>query len=162
MSEAGMKLKNSGEGVPHRERGAVPDLELLQLLSDVLMKIRAIAGGPTGQSHLSPLGPDVSHEDALLAIYALADSAHNLPQGIIDGHNQGAGVLVEDAIAELAANYHALGLSSAPVRSIDASPQRVAQAHPAIEQFGTRRRSGGWISRFIASITTKRAEHASR
>lgn len=150
-----MTLKNSGEGVPHRERGAVPDLELLLLLSDVLMKIRAIAGGPIGQRHISPLDPDVSHEDALRAIYALADSAHNLPQGIIDGPNHGAGVLVEDAIAELAANYRAVGLSSAPVRSIDASPQRVAQAHPAIEQFCAARRSGGWFRRLIASRSTR-------
>lgn len=146
---------NIGDGVSDGERRAVPDLEVLLLLSDVLMQIRAIAGGPTGQSHFSPLGPDVSHQDSLLAIYALADSAHNLPQGIIDGPDLGAGVLVQDAIAEIVANYRALGLSSASVPSFGASPPRVAHAHPAIEQIGTRPRSGGWVSRFIASMTSR-------
>jgi len=55
--------------------------DALQLLGELLVQIRGIAGDAARQGHVSALGGGkFNPESACKAIYALADAAHNLPE----------------------------------------------------------------------------------
>lgn len=56
----------------------------LQLLGELLVQIRGIAGDAARQGHVSALGGrQFTPESACKAIYTLADAAHNLPEVLV-------------------------------------------------------------------------------
>jgi hypothetical protein len=76
----------------------------LKLLGEVLLQIRGIAGDAGRLGHVSALGQGyVTAQEALAAIYKLADAAHNIPVALADGPGQGAHFLLPGARDQVAA-----------------------------------------------------------
>ena len=74
----------------------------LQVLSELLMQIRGIAGDASGLGHVSTMGRGhFTQETALKAIYDLADAAHSIPEAIADAPG-GAGFLLSGSLEQVA------------------------------------------------------------
>lgn len=76
----------------------------LLLLRELLVQIRGIAGDAAGRNHVSTIGGGhFNAEQAVQAIYDLADAAHNIPQALADGPGEGAYFLLVGSREQVAA-----------------------------------------------------------
>ena len=70
--------------------------QTLQMLSELLVQIRGIAGDAVAAGHVSAMGCGrFTPESACKAIYTLADAAHNIPEALIGG---GAAFLLDRSL----------------------------------------------------------------
>lgn len=70
--------------------------QTLEMLSELLVQIRGIAGDAVSAGHVSAMGGGrFTPESACKAIYALADAAHNIPEALTGG---GAAFLLDRSL----------------------------------------------------------------